>query len=67
MAVLVEVVMLPLGSVNVMGIITATGVVGTAVTGPGEGVITMLSDTGAGGFETGESILLAGTRASGAL
>lgn len=52
MAVLVEMVTLPFESVEVTGTGTATGVVGRLVIGAGKGVMTMLSDAGAGEFET---------------
>ena len=52
-AVLVEMVMRPFGSVEVTGTGIATGAVGTVVAGPGEGVMTMLVDAGAGGGATG--------------
>ena len=47
-AVLVEMVMLPFESVEVVGTRTATGVVGKVVAGGGEGVMMMLLDAGAG-------------------
>ncbi len=50
-AVLVEMVTLPFESVKVTGTGTATGVFGMVGAGAGEGVITMLLDTGAGGLE----------------
>lgn len=49
---LVEMVTLPFESVKVTGTGTATGVFGMVGAGAGEGVITMLLDTGAGGVET---------------
>lgn len=65
-AVLVEMVMLPFESVEVTGTGTATGVVGKVATGAGEGVMMMLLDTGAGGFEATGSTLLAGCWTTGA-
>ena len=65
-AVLVEIVVLPFESVEVMGTRIATGVVGKAVVGAGEGVMTMLVDKGAGGFETTGGTPLAGSWTSGA-
>ena len=62
-AVLVEIVMAPFASVDVMGTGTATGVVGKAIVGAGEGVMTMLVDRGAGGFETAGGMPLAGSGA----
>lgn len=47
-AVLVEMVMLPFESVEVVSTRTATGVVGKVVAGGGEGVMMMLLDAGAG-------------------
>ena len=47
-AVLVEMVMLPFESVEVVSTRTATGVVGKVVAGGGEGVMMMLLDVGAG-------------------
>ena len=64
-AVLVEMVMLPFESVEVMGTRTATGVVGRVVIGDGERVITMLFDAGAGGFAFWKSKLGDGDRATG--
>ena len=61
-AVLVEMVMLSLKSVEVMGIRTATGVVGKVVVGDGEGVMMMLLDAGVGEFEVSGSKLGDGTR-----
>ena len=66
MAVLVETVMAPFESVEVTGTRTATGVVGKAVIGVGEGVMTMLVDRGAGESRTG-GMPLAGSWTSGAL
>lgn len=65
-AVLVEIVMPPFGSVEVTGTKTATGAVGRAVSGAGEGVITMLWDVGACGFDATGSKRLAGFRSCGA-
>lgn len=53
MAVLVEIVMLPLESVEVTGTGIATGVVGRVVTAAGEGAMTMLLDTAAKGITAG--------------
>ena len=61
MAVLVEVEMLPFASVEVMGTRIVTGVVGKAVVGTGEGLMRMLVDGGAGGFETMGGMPLAGS------
>ena len=66
MAVLVETVMLPFESVEVMGTRTVTGVVGKAVVGVGEGGVTMLVDGSAGGFETMGGMLLADSWTYGA-
>lgn len=63
--VLVEIVMPPFESVEVTGTKTATGVVGRAVAGDGEGVITMLLDIDAGGFMLAGSNSLADSRISG--
>ena len=63
-AVLME--MLPFESVEVMGIRTATGVVGEVVAGDGESVMMMLSDAGAGEFAVSGSKLGDGTRKLGA-
>ncbi|KAL9132980.1 MAG: hypothetical protein Q9175_005841 [Cornicularia normoerica] len=60
MAALVEMVMLPFESVEVTGIGTAMGVVGRIVTGAGGGVMTILFDAGAGGFETTGIMSVAG-------
>lgn len=65
-AVLVEIVMPPFESVEVTGTKTATGVVGRAVAGAGEVVITMLLDIDAGGFMTAGSNSLADSRITGA-
>ena len=51
-AVLVEMVMLPFESVEVTGMNTATGVVGSVAAGDGVGVMTMLLDAGAAGLVT---------------
>ena len=59
-AVLVDVVVLPLESVEVMETMTATGVLGRATTGAGEGVMTMPLDVVAGVLETTGSVSLAG-------
>lgn len=67
MAVLVEMVILPLASVEVMGRGVATGVVGRVVAGVGDGVMTMLLDAGAGGIATTGTIALAGCWTAGAL
>ena len=56
----------PFESVEVKGTRTATGVVGKAVVGAGEGVMTMLVDGGAGGFETTGSMPLVTSWTSGA-
>lgn len=66
MAVLVEVVMPPFASVDVMGTSIFTGVVGKAVVGTGEGVMTMLVDGGAGGFEMTGGMSLAASWTTGA-
>ena len=47
-AVLVEIVMLPFESVEVTGNRIATGLVGSAIVGVGNGVISMFLDAGAG-------------------
>ena len=60
-AVLVEIVMPPFESVEVTGTRTATGVVGKAVVGVGERVMTMLVDGGAGGFASTGRMPLAGS------
>ena len=60
-AVLVEIAIPPLESVDVTGIRTATGLVGSAVAGAGEGVMIMLSDTCAGRYEMSGSMSLAGS------
>ena len=59
MTVLMEPVMLPFESVEVKGTGIATGVVGKVVARAGEGVMTMLLDAGAGGFEMAGSRSLA--------
>ena len=64
-AVLVEMVMLPFESVEVTGIKTATGVVGRAAAGDGEGLTTMLLDAGAARLVTIGSSSFADTRAAG--
>ena len=64
--VLVRIVMPPFESVEVTGIRTATGVVGKAIVGAGEGVMTMLAERGAGGFEMTGGMPLAGSWTSGA-
>ena len=64
--VLVEIAMPPFASVDVMGTRITTGVVGKAVVGAGEGVMKMLVDRGAGGFETTGGLPLAGSWISGA-
>ena len=66
MAVLVDMVILPFESVEVTGTGIATGVVGRTVAGAGEGVMMVLLDAGAGGFESTGTILLAGSWTSGA-
>ena len=66
MAVLVDMVILPLESVEVTGTGIATGLVGRIVGGAGEGVMMVLLDAGAGGFELTGTILLAGSWTAGA-
>ena len=56
----------PFESVEVKGTRTATGVVGKAVVGVGEGVMMMFVDEGAGGFEMTGGMLLVGSWTSGA-
>ena len=65
MAVLVEVEMPPFASVEVMGTRIVTGVVGKAVVGTGEGVMTMLVDGGTGVFERTGGMPRAGSWTSG--
>ena len=63
---LVEIVVPPFESVEVTGTRTATGVVGKAVVGVGEGVMPMLVDRGAGRVETTGGMPLAGSWTLGA-
>ena len=66
-AVLVEMLMLPFESVDVVGTRTATGAVGVVATGDGEGVMMMLFDAGAACLKITVGRLLANATTSGAL